>query len=150
MPLLERLNEPEMTGHLGGPETPAQLKSRLERYVAAQTETACMFRVMVDGAPAGSIGFWEREWRGVPVYETGWSVLPEYQGRGVASRALELLLPLARVAGKHDAMHAFPGVENGPSNAICRKAAFELIGPVEFEYPKGHWATSNDWRLRLR
>jgi RimJ/RimL family protein N-acetyltransferase len=150
MPLLRRLNEPAMTEHLGGPETQAQLERRLHRYVLSPSDTSSMFKVMVEGGPAGSIGFWEREWRGDFVYETGWSVLPEYQGRGVASRAIELLIPLARAAGKHDAMHAFPGVENGPSNAICRKAGFELLGPVEFEYPKGHWAMSNDWRLSLR
>jgi RimJ/RimL family protein N-acetyltransferase len=56
---------------------------------------------------------------------------------------------LARVTRRQPALHAFPSVHNAPSNAICRKLGFELLGEVEFEYPKGHWAMSNDWRLAL-
>jgi RimJ/RimL family protein N-acetyltransferase len=47
-------------------------------------------------------------------------------------------------------MHAFPNVDNAPSNAICRKLGFELLEALEFEYPKGHFMTCNDWRLYLR
>ena len=47
-------------------------------------------------------------------------------------------------------MHAFPNVDNAPSNAICRKLGFDLLGPCEVEFPKGHFMTCNDWRLDLR
>ncbi len=47
-------------------------------------------------------------------------------------------------------MHAFPNVDNAPSNAICRKLGFELLEECEFEFPKGHFMTCNDWRLDLR
>jgi RimJ/RimL family protein N-acetyltransferase len=47
-------------------------------------------------------------------------------------------------------MHAFPNVDNEASNAICRKLGFELLEAREFEYPKGHLMTCNDWRLDLR
>jgi RimJ/RimL family protein N-acetyltransferase len=47
-------------------------------------------------------------------------------------------------------MHAFPNVDNAPSNAICRKLGFELIEACEFEFPKGLFMTCNDWRLDLR
>jgi RimJ/RimL family protein N-acetyltransferase len=150
MSLLAALNSLEMTEHLGGPESQEQLDKRLLRYVAAQSHEVGMFVVMVDGVPAGSVGFWEREWRGGRVYETGWSVLPEFQGHGVASRATSLAIGIARATGRNDAIHAFPAVDNGPSNAICRKLRFELLGECEFEYPKGHWALSNDWQLSLR
>jgi hypothetical protein len=51
---------------------------------------------------------------------------------------------------KHRFMHAFPNTDNAPSNAICRKLGFELLGAREFEFPKGHIMTCNDWRLDLR
>ena len=51
---------------------------------------------------------------------------------------------------KHRFMHAFPNVDNAPSNAICRKLGFELLDACEFEFPKGHFMTCNDWRLALR
>jgi RimJ/RimL family protein N-acetyltransferase len=61
------------------------------------------------------------------------------------SQAVEL----ARATKRRSAIHAFPSTDNGPSNGICRKVGFELLGEVQFEYPKGHWAMSNDWRLAL-
>lgn len=47
------------------------------------------------------------------------------------------------------ALHAFPAPENAASNAICARAGFELLGEVDFEYPKGRLMRSNDWRRTL-
>jgi RimJ/RimL family protein N-acetyltransferase len=151
-PLLVRLNAPEMTQHLGGPETDEALRGRHQRYLAAaQSDSVFCFTAVLEpeGVAVGNVNFWEREWEQRPVYEMGWGVLPEYQGRGLASAAVTEAIELARATGRRDAVHAFPSVENGPSNAICRKAGFELIGPVRFEYPKGHWMECNDWRISL-
>ena len=76
-------------------------------------------------------------------------VLPEFQGRGIAAAATRLVIEAARADGKHRYLHAFPSVENAPSNAICRKLGFELLGDSEFEYPKGSFMRCNDWRLDL-
>jgi RimJ/RimL family protein N-acetyltransferase len=148
--LLRRTNAPEMTEHLGGPETEEQLVARHRRYVGLD-ERGRMFRVVLPdtGESVGSIGFWEREWQGGTVWETGWGVLPEFQGRGLAARAARAVAEAARTAGRHRHLHAFPGADHPASNAVCRKAGFELLGPVRFEYPKGSWMTSNDWRLDL-
>jgi RimJ/RimL family protein N-acetyltransferase len=151
MPLLERLNAPEMMEHLGGPETAEQLARRLQRYVGfAASPAARMFKVVVDGAAAGSVGFWDRDWNGEAIYETGWTILPEFQGRGLASNATAMAIEIARAGGRRDAIHAFPSVDNAPSIAICRKLTFELIGECDFEYPPGHPMRCNDWRLGLR
>jgi RimJ/RimL family protein N-acetyltransferase len=56
---------------------------------------------------------------------------------------------LAKSDRKHRYLHAFPSVENAPSNAICRKLGFTLLGPHEFEYPPGNLMQCNDWRLDL-
>ena len=151
--LLERLNAPEMTEHLGGPEPPQQLEQRHRRYVAAfGSDSTHIFKVVLlpEGVPVGGVNFWEREWKGEPVLEMGWGVLPEYQGRGIASAAVAQAIERARATSRRAAIHAFPSVDNAPSNGICRKLGFELLGEVQFEYPKGHWMPCNDWRLRLR
>jgi len=151
MPLLVRLNAPEMTEHVGGPESTEQLTRRLQRYVAgASSLTARMYKVVVDGVPAGSVGFWDNNWKGEAIYETGWSVLPEFQGRGIASSATTMAIETARAARRHDAIHAFPSIDNAASNAICRKVGFELLGECDFEYPPGHPMRCNDWRFTLR
>jgi RimJ/RimL family protein N-acetyltransferase len=151
--LLVRLNSPEMTEHLGGPETDEQLRRRHERYIhLAGSIQAFIFKVVLEstGEVVGGVNFWEREWKGQDVYEMGWGVLPEFQGRGVASAAVKQAIELATALNRRPAIHAFPSVENAPSNAICRKAGFELLGEVPFEYPKGHWMRCNDWRVALR
>jgi RimJ/RimL family protein N-acetyltransferase len=150
--LLVQLNSPEMTEHLGGPESPEKLEDRQRRYVAAaNAETAYIWKVILqpEGFGVGNVNFWDREWKGEQVYEMGWGVLPEYQGRRIASAAVAQAIDLARATKRRPAVHAFPSPDNGPSNGICRKLGFELLGEVEFEYPKGHWALSNDWRLAL-
>jgi RimJ/RimL family protein N-acetyltransferase len=147
--LVERLmGDPVMTEHLGGPESPEKLTKRQRRYARPGSG---MFKIVDEatGEAVGSIGFWEREWRGQQVYETGWSVLPEFQGRGIAGRATALAIELAREDGKHRFLHAFPSVENAASNAICRKLGFTLVEECEFEFPPGHTMRCNDWRLDL-
>ena len=151
--LLKRLmGDPAMTAHLGGPESREQIRERHERYCrVGGSGTGRMFAIVVgpERVAAGSVGYWEREWRGEVVWETGWSVLPEFQGQGVATRATAAVVEQARAEGKHRFIYAFPSVENGASNAICRKVGFTLLGEVEFEYPPGHLMRCNDWRLAL-
>jgi RimJ/RimL family protein N-acetyltransferase len=152
LPLLRRLlGDPAMTQHLGGPESEEKLASRQARYAKLhKPDGDRMFKIVVDeGAAAGSVGFWEKEWRGGTVYETGWSVLPEHQGRGLASEATKLVIEEARRQGRHRYLHAFPSVDNAPSNAICRKLGFELLEALDFEYPPGNQLRCNDWRLDL-
>ncbi|MCX4761638.1 GNAT family N-acetyltransferase [Streptomyces sp. NBC_01275] len=150
--LLRRTNSPEMTEHLGGPETEERLADRHRRYV--EPSTGCMYRVTLADSDetVGSIGYWEREWRGGPVWETGWGILPEFQGRGLAAQAARALVDVVRRAsgaGGHPALHAFPGVDHAASNGVCRKAGFTLLGQVDFEYPKGNRIRSNDWYVEL-
>lgn len=57
---------------------------------------------------------------------------------------------MARSEGTRRYLHAFPNVDNLASNAICQKAGFTNLGPGEFEYPKGHYMTCNDWRIDVR
>ena len=146
------MGEPVMTEHLGGPETTEKIRQRNERY-SASTEHGMggMFVIIVgqDGAAAGSVGYWEKEWLDERVWETGWSVLPEFQGQGVATNAALAIIDMARAEQKHRYLHAFPSVENGASNAICSKAGFSFQGEVEFEYPPGSLMRCNEWRLDL-
>ena len=149
LPLLEQLlGNPEMTEHLGGPDSPEQIAQRHARYLDSESG---LFKIVDDesGEALGFVGYWDRPWRDMDVYEIGWSVLPAAQGRGIASRGTARAIEQARNEGKHRYLHAFPSVDNAPSNAICRKLGFELLGDEEFEYPKGHFMRCNDWRLDL-
>ncbi|GHF62987.1 N-acetyltransferase GCN5 [Streptomyces mashuensis] len=152
--LLRRVNTPEMKQHLGGPETDEQVLARHQRYLAMPAAgTGVMFSVRLGprGDAAGTIGYWDRLWQDRPVHETGWSVLPEHQGRGIAAAAALAVVERLRGERRLRYLHAFPSVGNPASNAVCRRAGFTLVGECDFEYPagSGHLLRSNDWRLDL-
>jgi RimJ/RimL family protein N-acetyltransferase len=140
-----------MMRHLGGPESPEAIEARHRRYVTSDPATNGLFAILAgpEAEPVGWVGFWESEWDGEPAWECGWSVLPEAQGRGVATAAAALMLEEARRRRRLRWVHALPSVDNAASNALCRTLGLELVGETEVEYPKGHMMRSNDWRLDL-
>src|SRR5947209_20525304 len=97
-----------------------------------------MFKIVdvASGAGAGSVGFWTKEWREEQVYEVGWMVVPEHQGRGIAVAATAQAIGLAKRADKHRFMHAFPNVHNAPSDAVCRTLGFERLASYVFRGTK--------------
>jgi RimJ/RimL family protein N-acetyltransferase len=153
--LLEKLmGGASMTEHLGGPESPEKIVERQQRY--EQLPGTCkgrMFKIVeaATGESVGSVGYWDGESSEGQVYETGWMVLPAFQGRGVATSATAQVIERARAEGKHRFLYAYPSVDNAPSNAICRKLGFTLMRVSDYEYPKdsGNILRCNDWRLDL-
>lgn len=149
LPLLQKcLGDPAMMEHLGGPESAERIAERQTRYELPDSR---QFKIVdqPSGQGAGWVGYWERDWEGEQVYEIGWAVLPAFQGRGLAGAATRQAVAIARSERRRRFLHAYPSVDNAPSNAICRKLGFELCGPCDFEYPKGNPMRCNDWRLEL-
>ncbi len=150
--LLPRLlGDPGMTRYLGGPETPEFIRAREERYLVADPEKNGLFAIIAgpDAKPVGWVGYWESKWRGEAVWECGWNVVPEAQGRGIATQAAALMVTDVRRRGTHRCLVAFPSVDNAASNVLCRRLGFELLGEEDVEYPKGRMVRSNAWRLAL-
>lgn len=154
--LLRKINTEEMRRHVGGPEPEDELLARHRRYLAMpETGRGTMFAIRLGGEMVGSIAYHRREWQGQEIYEAGWNVLPPFQGRGIAARAGAELISVVRQAsrqrGAPRSLHAFPSVDNAPSNALCERLGFTLDGPCDFEYPPGtgRFLHSNDWRLDL-
>jgi RimJ/RimL family protein N-acetyltransferase len=144
LPLLERLlGDPAMMLHLGGPESAEKIAERNGRYAEPDSK---QFKIVAGGEGVGWVGYWER---GPENYEIGWSVLPAHQGRGFAKAGTRAALDRARAEHDRRYVHAYPAVDNGPSNGICRSLGFTLLGAYDFEYPKGHLLRCNDWRLDL-
>lgn len=136
-----------MMEHLGGPEAEPKLLERQQRY---EREGSGQFKIVERGSGAGVgwVGFWEREWRGGPVYEIGWAVIPAFQGRGIAGAATRQALAIARDRGECRYVHAYPSVDNVPSNALCRRLGFSLLGAFDFQF-RGEQMSCNDWRFDL-
>jgi RimJ/RimL family protein N-acetyltransferase len=154
--LLRRINTPQMRRYVGGPESEEALLARHRRYLAMpETGRGCMYAIMADGEAVGSIAYHRRDWNGEQIFEAGWNILPPFQGRGAATAAgtqlIAILRDKARQPGTPSMLHAFPSVDNAPSNVLCERLGFTLISPCDFEYPSGSGILmrSNDWRLDL-
>lgn len=145
------MGDPRMTEHLGGPESPEKLAERQARYEQVrEAGTGAMFVICAgpDAEGVGSVGYWEHAWRDQTVWEIGWSVVPEWQRRGIATHAVHQLLALIARDGPGRAILAYPAVDNEASNAVCRKAGMTLIGEAVVEFPPGNPFQANQWAIQ--
>ncbi|HSL97459.1 MAG TPA: GNAT family N-acetyltransferase [Candidatus Deferrimicrobiaceae bacterium] len=142
--------DPRVMAELGGPwsveEAIATHARRLQNVERHGTWWLKIVSV-AEAVPVGALVLWDSEWAGEPLSEIGWMVLPEHQGKGYASAGLRLILERARADGHWGDIHAFPGASNEPSNALCRKFGFELVGEGDADYAGRHFRV-NHWVLR--
>ena len=156
LPILEGSNTAEMTRFLGGPESEPQLRHRHEVYLRGwDAGTSRMFAIVgARGEPLGGIGVWGSGLpNGPDAWETGWSVLPHAQRKGVAKAALALLVEdlksrIARGDAAQQPLAAFPSVANTAANALCRGAGFAWTSTLVEEF-RGVQLTLNVWVLDL-
>jgi RimJ/RimL family protein N-acetyltransferase len=141
--------DPEAMKELGGPIPRSEIPEVHRRRLAAADEGWWLKIVPDPGGPAvGTIGIWTSSWQGAVIHEVGWTVLPRFQGRGHATEALRLLLERIRAEPTLTRIHAFPGVTNAPSNALCRKFGFSNLGECEVRFRERPLRCSH-WELTL-
>jgi RimJ/RimL family protein N-acetyltransferase len=142
--------DPEVMRELGGPADPQDL-DRVHRMRVDTVARGEWYFVIVpepSGPPVGAIGIWESTLAGSKLHEVGWMVLPEFQGRGIASEALGLLIARARSDPRYASIHAFPGASNAPSNALCRKFGFTRAEEMEVKF-RDRPLRVNHWELEV-
>ena len=89
-----------MMTELGGPLPREGIDDKVARDVRAAAAGEEWIKMIVPGetAPdlvAGSVALWSHDNDGgEPITEIGWMILPEFQGRGLAKRAVRMLLEL--------------------------------------------------------
>jgi RimJ/RimL family protein N-acetyltransferase len=143
--------DPRMMRELGGAIRREEAAEAHRRRLATIADDPWWFKIVLhpEGQAAGMIGIWASEHDGEELDEVGWMVLPPLQGRGIATAALKLLLDRARSAPRFERIHAFPGISNAPSNALCRKVGFSLLGECEVRF-RDRPLRCNHWELVLR
>ena len=144
--------DPEMMLHIGGPRPEADVRiSHKRRLRLMEQGKAHMYKIVSDDSDEvlGTIGIWKIDWEGLQAYEMGWFVLPEHQGKGVATEAARLVISQARSNPDVRYVHAYPAVSNAASNAIARKIGMENQGEFDNEGFAGI-LRCNNWRIDLR
>jgi RimJ/RimL family protein N-acetyltransferase len=143
--------DPEMMHHIGGPRMEADVRAAHKRRLDLMEKgEARMYKIVAEDSDEvlGTIGIWKITWKGPQAYEMGWFVLPEHQGKGVATEAARLIISQARSDSNVRQVHAFPSVENAASNAIARKIGMQNQGQFDNEGFAGV-LRCNDWRTDL-
>ncbi|MGG1909393.1 hypothetical protein AB1285_20445 [Microbacterium sp. NRRL B-14842] len=150
LPLLRAANTPEMTVHLNGPESAAEVQARHERYLRLVADgEALMSR---SSTTRGSLS--ARSARGGSHGRTSprgrrWFVLPAAQGRRVAARALALLVDVLR--GRVGGRAAPARVPRGRQPRVERRVSsrrFTRRGTITEDF-RGAELTVNEWVLDL-
>lgn len=91
--------------------------------------TAC---VVVDDRVAGWVDFDdERTWLSAGEVNLGYALSAEHRGRGLATRAVKLLLHHLAVAGAATKALLLIDPENAPSRALASRAGFSTAGEIE-------------------
>jgi RimJ/RimL family protein N-acetyltransferase len=144
------LGDPAMTAHLGGPQSDEQIEATLSGFLVDDAPGG-VFAITVGDDPRGVgwLGYWESELHGAVVWEIGLGVLPGWQGQGIGSRAFRIGLDRAAAERSHRFVHAFVGLDNAASDAMCARVGLERIGEEDVEYPPGRWSRCSEWRIAL-
>lgn len=151
LPMYRRLLCNPMTmAQLGGPLDPDDMPAKVGRDVRdVLLDRAWILTIVPDGRHpaerAGSVVLWRQTDGGTTHSELGWMVLPEYQRRGLATAAVRSLVERADADGRWGDLHAFPGVTNAASNALCRRLGFDLVGTTVVRYADRDLAVHH-WR----
>jgi RimJ/RimL family protein N-acetyltransferase len=142
--------DPVMMAELGGPLPRDGIEAKIATDVrAVRADDYWVSMIVPDAARpdvvAGNVVLWSHD-DGDRLSEIGWMVLPEFQGRGLAKRAVRAVLERARDEDRWGVVHAFPGVANAASNALCRSIGFTLVGEREVDFA-GRRIHANHWRI---
>jgi RimJ/RimL family protein N-acetyltransferase len=141
--------DPEMMRHIGGPRAEADVRTTHQRRLDLMAKgEARMYKILSDESDEvlGTIGLWKIDGRGERTWETGWFVLPEHQGKGVATEAARLVVSRAFADPEIRTIHAFPATTNAASNAIARKIGMENRGELDNQGFAGT-LRCYDWRI---
>jgi len=143
--------DPVMMAELGGPLPRDGIEAKVRKDVAdtASGLTRVLMILPDDaevGTVAGTVALWAHPEGAETISEVGWMVLPEFQGRGLATAAVRALLEQAREEDRWGIVHAFPGVTNGPSNGICRRLQFTLVGEQDVVFAD-RMLRANHWQI---
>ena len=141
----------EMMRHIGGPRPEAEVRAtHKRRLVLMEKGAAQMYKIVTGNSDEvlGTVGIWQIDWKGPQAFEMGWLVLPEHQGKGVATEAARLIISQARSNPGVRYVYAFPAVANGASNAIARKIGMSNQGEFDNEGFAGVMRC-NEWCIDL-
>ncbi|RYG99329.1 N-acetyltransferase [archaeon] len=143
--------DPVHMADLGGPQPEEKVPGILERQVNALVSgKGWIYKIVPEiedwngsNIPrsnidwtrgVGTICIWSGEYKDQPATEIGWGVLPAYQHRGFATKALTALLDLARNDGRWGVVHAFTSVSNESSNKLAKSVGFHWVEECDIDY----------------
>ncbi|WP_051013955.1 GNAT family N-acetyltransferase [Pararhodospirillum photometricum] len=129
------LEEAEVSARLAGPDDP--LVPAVVLHAAHQRALAgvawywcapCLFIALDDGSVLGCASFLDADAPENHSVELGYGILPAFQGRGVATQGVALMLARARLACPQVIVTARTAVSNHASARVLEKNGFRPWG----------------------
>ena len=141
--------DPQHMAELGGAQSKDDALKNLERQLrCVESGKGWVYKIVPHdvGRAVGTICVWESFWeeKEQEIAEMGWGVLPAYQSRGYATKAVESILVRVRETHRWNELHAYTTVTNVPSNKMCSKLGFMCIEQCDSNYNEktlkmNHW-----------
>lgn len=139
----------EYMRELGGPQPADKIPGILQRQVSCmQTNKGWVYKILLEQADSSSVtddmhnvaigticvwtGFDEK--RQEEISELGYGVLPQYQGHGFATKAVSMVLDLAKIDTRWGVIHCYTNVTNVASIRLCERLGFDLLEEVQIDY----------------
>lgn len=135
--------------HLGGAQSRAVIEKRLLKWAAHWDRFGfgpCLCVLRGTGERTGVCAMFHSKVEGESVLEIGWLTAPAFQRRGFALEAARGYLAYAQAQLPAQAIAAFPGEANLPSNLILQKLGFTRMKEMKFQYGECE-LDSVYWRL---
>ena len=147
---LQRITQtPGWLANIGprGTETREGALAYLERSFLTpyRTHGCGLWVIELDGVAAGLSGIVVRA--GTEFPDLGYALLPEFEGRGIATLAGQRVLQWASETGRWTHLDAYTMPHNEASNNVLRRLGFQDLGIVHLEAFNGE--ASQHWRTGL-
>jgi RimJ/RimL family protein N-acetyltransferase len=147
---LQRITQtPGWLANIGprGTETLDGTRAYLERSFLTpyRTHGFGLWVIEVDGSPVGLSGIVVRP--GAEFPDLGYALLPEFEGRGFATRAGQVVIDWVRQTQSWTHVDGYTAVGNSASDRVLKRLGFSDMGIVHPEVFNGE--ESRLWRLKL-
>ncbi|RLA04308.1 MAG: hypothetical protein DRQ47_03580 [Gammaproteobacteria bacterium] len=143
-------NNPAVLKNIPGdyPLVQSAFNDKIKKIIeVGHTNNQGSFIIYADQEIIGMIGYFKREDN--DSLEVGYYLSESWWGKGIATKALMLLLTQMTRAGVSGNVYACHAAENLASGYVLQKAGFSRDGEVEFKFDDGTSVMDPQWVIQI-
>lgn len=139
--LIALRTNPRVMAHFPGTDSPEKIASYFPQMCQRSTERGYGFRPVFEKSTKQFMGFCgvtdvNFETHFTPAIEIGWSFLPDYWGKGLATETATAWLNFAFTGLQMSEIFAFAVLQNTKSHAVMKRLGMQRDNKKDFIHPK--------------